>query len=174
MKKLLPVALLIALAAAWGFYSNQKKDVASTAETKKIEVVKEEIKPQTIPQNTAPQAVSFEQKAPQPATVSNDEHPPLPANPYEDFMKSVQPPQGSLEGINNKEISDDQIIRRNEYFEKLSQQLKELQGQQEAPPEQAPVETAEPLIQEQEIVEEPVLVPEIAEDYIEPEEFEEE
>lgn len=123
--------MLIAIAAAWGYFSDQKNITPQKPIEQKIAVEqKEEAPAAIIPKvSSIPPGVKVEQKAIIPPVQTKDDLPPLPANPYEQFMQNVQPKTDSLDSINNKSMRDDQIIRRNEYFEKLSQQLKDMQGE---------------------------------------------
>ena len=52
-------------------------------------------------------------------------------NPYKQFMKAAgrkSSLNSTLKNLSSQGLREDQLIKKNEYFEKLSQQLKELQG----------------------------------------------
>lgn len=179
LKKLLPVILIIGLAAAWSLFSGsaERKEVNTPVEEKKPEV--KEVKKEVTHQEVRTSPVIPQSKPPQPSVEKDP--PPLPANPYEQFMKAVEPNNlnDSLKSLDSGELRDEQVIKRNEYFEKLSQQLKELQGNGGGPPpgigektEGEPELAAEPsetlqipeepeLIEEQGVItDEPEILPE--------------
>ena len=60
-------------------------------------------------------------------------------NPYKQFLKRATNGANSLDSklknLSSGELKDEQLIRKNEYFEKLSQQLKDLRGKSAAKPE---------------------------------------
>ncbi len=67
------------------------------------------------------------------------------SNPYQEFLKKRSQQQqntnsglsDTMNSIKSGGIRDQQITRRNAYFEKLSQQLKDLKGEQTPSPEKA-------------------------------------
>lgn len=135
LKKLLPVIILIGFAAAWGYFADQAKNESKPAAVVKVEEqAPKELKPLEVQPIPEPKQTNF---SPPPVAAPSEPPPALPDNPYEQFMKAVEPNNNlsdSLNSLNSGALKDEQVIRRNEYFEKLSQQLKELQGNGGGPP----------------------------------------
>lgn len=168
IKKLLPIIFLIGLAAAWGYFGNDSLNIETKPVTEASNQTKEVEEPKDF--QPVPQAI--------PEAIPNEANPPIinemptAENPYEQFMKAAQPKSlnDSLNSLNSGEIRDDQVIRRNEYFEKLSEQLKELQGNGGGPPpELEPQQEGEPeLIVDKTGEEQPLIIgePEINEEAI--------
>ena len=130
------ISLVVLGAFVWGYKrdsislwlarNNKGADKAKEAPPDKAEP-----KPEAVPVTAVPAAK--EQSRP----IS------LPANPYQALARNPMQPAATpgarpypssgltqtLDSIQPGEITDNQIIRRNAYFEKLSQQLKELKGE---------------------------------------------
>lgn len=139
-KRYLFLMLILGAAFTWGY----KRDTIFAAIDQFSGHTKEALAPTAktetpVPAALPPPVMHPPQIPPQAAKA------PPPENPYQRFMNmanpgsqaSTQSPKtgalaNTLDSIRRSGIEDQQIVRRNAYFEKLSQQLKELKG--EAPP----------------------------------------
>lgn len=143
------IAAVVCCAFLWGYQQNSLRDMfARIRSVPKSEPVAEpvpqvaeapqQVKPPAAAANTAYLSVPF----PQQPAANAAPPPPPPVNPYAALGKASAGPRqngnlaATMDSINSGEIQDEQVVRRNAYFEKLADQLKELRG--EPPPPTAP------------------------------------
>ena len=154
LKGPLLIAAIVCAAFLWGYQGDSLKNwfnrSAEAPVSPEPPVQQQAVAPPSEPKPVPPPASANYLSVPFPQQgFGKAPAPGVPANPYAALNKAASPPgqSGSLaqtmDSINSGQIQDEQVVRRNAYFEKLAEQLKELRGES-PPPTAPPSPSAEP------------------------------
>lgn len=143
LTKILFATALMVASALWGYSGDTFLENLASLKTRTISWFKSSEKPAPV-ETTPAQAASSESGIVAVSPQGNGANPFQQAaqNPYAQLMGGAKPAAGTLsktlDSIRPGQVQETQKVQRNAYFEKLSEQLKQLQGENPPPPPAEP------------------------------------